>query len=149
MLIGIGCDPNATELKDAIVDYLGELGHEVREFPSDDPLYPKTAIAVAESVVGGQVERGIVMCGTGIGVSISANKVPGAYCALLTDVYQAERAQLSNNANMVAFGAQVSGVESVKRMVREYLAADFVPTDRSTPKLAALHDYELSYTGAA
>jgi ribose 5-phosphate isomerase B len=146
MLIGIGCDPNAATLKDAVADYLRELGHEVRDFGSDDPLYPKTAIAVAESVAAKEVERGVVMCGTGIGVSISANKVPGAYCALLTDAYQAERAQLSNDANMVAFGAQVTGVESVKRLVREYLSVSYVENERSAPKLAALYDYETEST---
>ena len=146
MLIGIGCDPNATTLKDAVADYLRELGHEVRDFGSDDPLYSKTAIAVAESVAAKEVERGVGMCGTGIGVSISANKVPGAYCALLTDAYQAERAQLSNDANMVAFGAQVTGVESVKRLVREYLSVSYVENERSAPKLAALYDYETEST---
>lgn len=146
MLIGIGCDPNATTLKDAVADYLRELGHEVRDFGSDDPLYSKTAIAVAESVAAKEVERGVVMCGTGIGVSISANKVPGAYCALLTDAYQAERAQLSNDANMVAFGAQVTGVESVKRLVREYLSVSYVENERSAPKLVALYDYETENT---
>ena len=146
MLIGIGCDPNAATLKDAVADYLRELGHEVRDFGSDDPLYPKTAIAVAESVAAKEVERGVVMCGTGIGVSISANKVPGAYCALLTDAYQAERAQLSNDANMVAFGAQVTGVESVKRLVREYLSVSYGENERSAPKLAALYDYETEST---
>ena len=146
MLIGIGCDPNATTLKDAAADYLRELGHEVRDFGSDDPLYSKTAIAVAESVAAKEVERGVVMCGTGIGVSISANKVPGAYCALLTDAYQAERAQLSNDANMVAFGAQVTGVESVKRLVREYLSVSYVENERSAPKLAALYNYETEST---
>lgn len=146
MLIGIGCDPNAATLKDAVADYLRELGHEVRDFGSDDPLYSKTAIAVAESVAAKEVERGVVMCGTGIGVSISANKVPGAYCALLTDAYQAERAQLSNDANMVAFGAQVTGVESVKRLVREYLSVSYVENERSAPKLAALYDYETEST---
>jgi len=146
MLIGIGCDPNAATLKDAVADYLRELGHEVRDFGSDDPLYPKTAIAVAESVAAKEVERGVVMCGTGIGVSISANKVPGAYCALLTDAYQAERAQLSNDANMVAFGAQVTGVESIKRLVREYLSVSYGENERSAPKLAALYDYETEST---
>ena len=146
MLIGIGCDPNAATLKDAVADYLRELGHEVRDFGSDDPLYSKTAIAVAESVAAKEVERGVVMCGTGIGVSISANKVPGAYCALLTDAYQAERAQLSNDANMVAFGAQVTGVESVKRLVREYLSVSYGENERSAPKLAALYDYETEST---
>ncbi|MPV38798.1 RpiB/LacA/LacB family sugar-phosphate isomerase [Georgenia subflava] len=143
MLIAIGSDPNAHGLKDAVAEYLVELGHEVHDFGANDPLYPKTAIAVAQSVANGEVDRGVVMCGTGIGVSISANKVPGAHCALLTDAYQAERAQLSNNANMVAFGAQVTGVESVKRLLRDYLSVSYLENDRSAPKLAVLHEYDV------
>jgi ribose 5-phosphate isomerase B len=142
MKIAIGSDPNATVLKNALAEYARELGHEVQDFGSDDPLYPLTAIAVAEAVVAGSADRGIVMCGTGIGVSISANKVQGAYCALLTDAYQAARAQLSNDANMVAFGAQVTGVESAKRILAEYLSVAFVASSRSVPKLDELYKYE-------
>nr|WP_181716228.1 RpiB/LacA/LacB family sugar-phosphate isomerase [Cryobacterium sp.]QJS06031.1 ribose-5-phosphate isomerase, sugar phosphate isomerase [Cryobacterium sp.] len=142
MRIGIGCDPNAAELKRLLVAYAEELGHEVEDFGSEDPLYPRTAIAVAEAVAAGAVDRGVVLCGTGIGVSIAANKVRGAYCALVTDAYQAERAQLSNNANMIALGAQITGPESAKRLLREYLAVHYVPSGRSTPKLDALCAYE-------
>ena len=74
MLIGIGCDPNASELKDALVRYALELGHEIRDFGSEDTLYPRTAISVAESVARGEIDRGVVLCGTGIGVSIAAIK---------------------------------------------------------------------------
>ena len=142
MLIGIGCDPKASELKDALVRYALELGHEIRDFGSEDTLYPRTAISVAESVARGEIDRGVVLCGTGIGVSIAANKVRGAYCALLTDAYQAQRAQLSNSANMIAIGAQVTGPESAKRLLADYLAVTYEPSERSAPKLAELHRYE-------
>ena len=142
MLVGIGCDPNARELKEVLVRYLVDLGHEVRDFGSEDPLYPRTAIEVAESTARGEVDRGVVLCGTGIGVSMAANKVKGAYCALLTDAYQAERAQLSNNANMVALGAQITGPESAKKILAGYLGVAYEPSERSTPKLAELHHYE-------
>ncbi|MFJ4211057.1 RpiB/LacA/LacB family sugar-phosphate isomerase [Paenarthrobacter sp. NPDC089675] len=142
MLVGIGCDPNARELKEVLVHYLIDLGHEVRDFGSEDPLYPRTAIDVAESTARGEVDRGVVLCGTGIGVSIAANKVKGAYCALLTDAYQAERAQLSNNANMVALGAQITGPESAKKILAGYLGVAYEPSERSAPKLAELHRYE-------
>ena len=128
MLIGIGCDPNASDLKAVLARYAVELGHAVRDFGSAAPLCPLPAINVAESVARGEVDRGVVLCGTGIGVSIAANKVKGAYCALLMDSYQAERAQLSNSANMIAMGAQVIGPETAKRLLRDYLAVAYEPS---------------------
>ncbi|MCH5677957.1 RpiB/LacA/LacB family sugar-phosphate isomerase [Streptomyces gilvus] len=142
MIIGFGCDPNAADLKAALIAHAVALGHEVRDFGSDDPLYPRTAIDVAERVVAGEVDRGVVLCGTGIGVSISANKVQGAYCALVTDAYQAERAQLSNNANLIAIGAQITGTESAKLLLDAYLAHTYMPSERSGPKLDELRLYE-------
>ncbi|HEY3544756.1 MAG TPA: RpiB/LacA/LacB family sugar-phosphate isomerase [Propionicimonas sp.] len=144
MIIGFGCDPNATDLKLALIAHARDLGHEVRDFGSDDPIYPHTAILVAQEVASGRVDRGVVLCGTGIGVSIAANKVPGAYCALLGDVYQAQRAQLSNNANMIAMGAQVVGVEVAKCLLGEYLSHRYDPVSRSAAKIAAICEYEAS-----
>jgi ribose 5-phosphate isomerase B len=146
MIIGFGCDPNATELKLALMAFARDLGHEVLDYGSDDPIYPHTAIKVAHEVAAGRVDRGVVLCGTGIGVSIAANKVEGAYCALLGDVYQAQRAQLSSNANMIAMGAQVVGVEVAKCLLAEYLGHTFDPASKSAPKVAAIHEYELSQT---
>ncbi len=142
MIIGFGSDPNAADLKSALMAHARELGHEVLDLGSDDPIYPHTAIDVAKEVVAGRVERGVVLCGTGIGVSIAANKVPGAYCALLSDVYQAQRAQLSNNANMIAMGAQVVGIEVAKCLLAEYLSHRYDPESRSAPKVAAICEYE-------
>ncbi|MGD0019027.1 MAG: RpiB/LacA/LacB family sugar-phosphate isomerase [Candidatus Limnocylindrales bacterium] len=142
MNIGFGCDPNARELKESLMAHARGLGHEVLDFGSDDPIYPHTAIKVAEAVAAGRVDRGVVLCGTGIGVSIAANKVEGAYCALLSDVYQAQRAQLSNNANMIALGAQVIGVEVAKCLLSEYLSNTYDPASRSAPKIAAIYEYE-------
>ena len=142
MNIGFGCDPNATELKEVLMARARELGHEVLDFGSDDPIYPHTAIKVAEAVVDGHIDRGVVLCGTGIGVSIAANKVDGAYCALVSDVYQAQRATLSNNANMIAMGAQVIGVEVAKCLLSEYLGHTYDAASRSAPKVAAIHEYE-------
>jgi ribose 5-phosphate isomerase B len=144
MIIGFGCDPNASDLKSALMAYARDLGHEALDFGSEDPIYPHTAIKVAEEVVAGRVDRGVVLCGTGIGVSIAANKVSGAYCALLGDVYQAQRAQLSNNANMIAMGAQVVGIEVAKCLLAEYLKHGYDPDSRSAPKVAAISEYESS-----
>ena len=89
-----------------------------------------------------KIARGILICGTGIGVSIAANKVPGAYAALVNNVYQAQRAQLSNNANIITLGAQVTGIELAKCLVKEYLSVTFDPGSRSMPKVARITEYE-------
>ena len=86
MKIAIGCDPNAAALKDEIIEELENVGHELKDFGSFDPIYAEVIFKVAESVVCGDYDRGIVLCGTGIGASIAANKVHDAYCALVTDV---------------------------------------------------------------
>ncbi|RIV34575.1 RpiB/LacA/LacB family sugar-phosphate isomerase [Micromonospora radicis] len=142
MIVGFGSDPNAGELKNTLMAYAEALGHEARDLGSDDPLYPRTAVDVAKAVVAGEVDRGVVLCGTGIGVSIAANKVRGAHCALVTDTYQAQRAQLSNNANLIAMGSQVTGPELAKLLLAEYLGTAYVENDRSAPKLAELERLE-------
>ena len=142
MKIAVGCDPNAAEYKRQIVAFVESLGHEIVDFGSDDTIYANVAISVAEAVVAGQYDRGILMCGTGIGVSIAANKVNGAYCALCNDVYQAKRAQLSNNANLIALGAFVTGIELGKELVRAYLGQTFDPQSRSLPKIERIIGYE-------
>lgn len=143
MKIAIGCDPNASALKREVIEELSALGHEVIDLGSDDPIYANVVIDVAEGVVAGTYERGIVMCGTGIGASIAANKVPGAYCALVTDVYQAERAALSNNANLIAMGAQVTGDKVARLMARTWIGNtnDFDPAGRSAPKMGRIYEY--------
>ena len=147
MKLAFGCDPNATELKQALIKEAERLGHEVVDFPSGDPIYANTAIAVAKSVAAGEEDRGILLCGTGIGVSIAANKVPGAYCACVTDIYQAQRAVLSNNANLISMGAQVVGVESAKMFMDEYLSHTFDPKSRSAPKVDRITEYERGTLG--
>ncbi|MDR0285168.1 MAG: RpiB/LacA/LacB family sugar-phosphate isomerase [Propionibacteriaceae bacterium] len=142
MRIAVGCDPNAAAMKYALADLARSLGHEVTDLGSDDPVYANVAIAVATAVAAGRFDRGVVMCGTGLGVSIAANKVPGCYCALVTDVYQAQRATLSNNANVVAFGAQVTGIELAKALLTEFLAHTYDPESRSAPKVARIAEFE-------
>ena len=101
MKIAIGCDPNAQEAKEEIIKYIEAKGYgEVTDFGSDDPIYANVAIKVGEAVASKEYDRGILICGTGIGVSIAANKVKGAYAALVSDVYSAQRARLSNDANI-------------------------------------------------
>jgi len=146
MKIATGCDPNASGLKEAVIAELDRLGHTVTDFGADDPIYANVVIEVAEAVARGDYDRGVVLCGTGLGASIAANKVPGAYCALLTDCYQAERAALSNNANMIALGAQVTGVEVARVIVRTYMDSTYVPGGRSEPKIQRIVDYAAEHT---
>lgn len=143
MKIAIGCDPNAAPLKQEVIDELQSMGHEIKDFGADDPIYANVVIDVAEAVVRGEYDRGVVMCGTGIGASIAANKVPGAYCALVTDAYQAERAALSNDANMIAMGQQVTGSKVARLMAKTYFenTGNFDPAGRSAPKVQRIYDY--------
>jgi ribose 5-phosphate isomerase B len=128
MKIGIGCDHNGFELKEIIKNFIEELGHEVIDYGcySIDAIdYPDVAFKVAEGVNKGEIERGILICGTGIGVCIAANKFPGIRAALAHDVYSAERAQLSNDAQILTMGAQIIGPEVAKKVVSAYLNVEW------------------------
>lgn len=141
MIIAVGCDPNAASVKAEVIDELQTLGHEVIDLGSDDPIYANVAFSVAEGVALGSYDRGVVICGTGIGVSIAANKVKGAYCALVTDAYQAERAVLSNNANVIAIGSQVTGNKLARLLVRTWVGLCYDPEGRSGPKIQRIEEY--------
>lgn len=100
MKIAIGCDPNAEEAKQEIIAYIEKKGYgEVTDFGSEDPIYANVAVDVAEHVASGEYDRGVLICGTGLGVSIAANKVKGAYAALVSDVYSATRQNTVMAAN--------------------------------------------------
>jgi ribose 5-phosphate isomerase B len=139
--IAIGCDPNAAGLKEAIIKHLAELGYECQDYGSEDPIYANVAIDVAEAVAAGKHDRGILMCGTGIGVSIAANKVPGAYAALCSDAYSTERSIKSNNVNIMTLGEQVTGVELAKSLVSIWMNSEYVSGGRSEPKIQRICDY--------
>ena len=125
MKIVFGCDPNATEFKLQLMEYVKGLGHEVADLGSDDPIYANTAIEVAKAVAAKEYDRGIIVCGTGIGVSIAANK-----------------AQLSNHANIITMGSQVIGIELAKQLVKEYLSVEWDPNCRSVAKVQRIIDFE-------
>jgi ribose 5-phosphate isomerase B len=139
--VAIGCDPNASVLKEAIKKHLTELGYEWEDYGSDDPVYANVAITVAEAVASGRHDRGILMCGTGIGVSLAANKVQGAYAALCCDPYSTERSIKSNNVNIMTMGAQVMGVELAKTLVTIWMKSTYTPGGRSEPKIRRIHEY--------
>ena len=139
--IAIGCDPNAAELKHAIIKHLADLGYECEDYGSDDPIYANVAIVVAEAVAAGKHDRGILMCGTGIGMSIAANKVPGVYAALCADAYSTKRSIKSNNVNIMTLGQQVTGVELAKSLVSIWMGSEYTPGGRSEPKIQRICDY--------
>lgn len=143
MKIVFGCDPNAEYFKQQLIEFTKSLGHDVEDFGDTDPIYANTAIKVAKAVAAGDFDKGILLCGTGIGVSIAANKVKGAYAANIHDVYQAQRAQLSNNANIITMGSQVIGIELAKQLVKEFLGAgEFDMNGRSVAKVQRIVDFE-------
>ncbi len=143
MKIAIGCDPNAQEAKEALIKYIEAKGYgEVKDFGSEDPIYGHTAFAVAEAVAKGEYDRGILLCGTGIGVSIAANKVKGAYAALISDVYSAQRARLSNDANIACMGAFTTGNKVRELLVDAFLGNEFEKGCASQPKVDAYVKYD-------
>ena len=142
MKIAIGCDPNAESFKQEMAEFIRSLGHEVTDFGSTDPIYAHVAIEVAEAVAAKKFDRGILFCGTGIGVMLAANKVKGAYAANVNNVYSARRACLSNNCNIITLGSQVTGNMLGKELIQAYLESTFVYNERSGKKVDAYVEYD-------
>ena len=140
--IAIGSDPNATAMKAVVIKALQELGNTVQDYGSDDVVYANVAIQVAEAVAAGRHDRGILICGTGVGMSIAANKVSGAYAALVSDPYSAERAAKSNNANIITLGAFTIGAEVAKVLVKTWMQSQWTPGTPSQPKVDRILAYE-------
>jgi ribose 5-phosphate isomerase B len=146
--IALGCDEAAFRLKEAIRTHLEKLGHSVEDFGvynTDPSLYPDIAEKVARSVADGKHPQAILMCGTGIGVAITANKVPGVRAAVCHDVYSAQRARGSNDCQIMALGARVVGEELAKALVDTWLSASF-EGGKSTAKVERIKEIESRYT---
>ena len=127
-MIAIGCDHGGFALKQKIMQHLEARGLEYFDcgtYSSDSCDYPIYAKAVAKAVASGECERGILICGTGIGVSITANKVPGIRCALCNDVYSAKMARHHNDANVLAMGGRVLGFGPAGEIVRAFVETGF------------------------
>jgi len=139
--VAIGCDPNAVEMKESVKEQLQELGYKYEDYGSDDSIYANVAFTVAEAVAKGTHDRGILICGTGIGMCIAANKVPGAYAALCADSYSTERSRKSNNANIMTMGAQTIGPQLAKTLVRVWMESEYTPGGRSEPKIQRIYEY--------
>jgi len=129
MRIAIGADHAGYELKQQIVEYLAAQGHQVQDLGTHDLQsvdYPDYAAQVARAVVAGEAERGILICGTGIGMSIAANKVRGARAAVCTDCYMARMAREHNDARILCLGGRVLGLGSALDVVEVFLRTDYV-----------------------
>ncbi len=140
--IALGCDPNAAGLKEIIKEQLTELGYEWEDYGSNDVIYANVAIKVSEDVVAGKHYRGILICGTGIGVCIAANKVEGVRAALCSDAYSTERSIKSNNANIMTLGSLVTGPALAKFLIETWLETEFDETSPSAPKVQRIIDYD-------
>ena len=128
MKISIGCDHGALALKNKVVAHLTKQGHEVKDFGTYTPDscdYPEFAAAAARAVASGECEKGIVLCTTGIGISIAANKVKGIRCALLSDIMSARLTRLHNDTNMMAVGAGVVGEMLALEIMDTWLGTAF------------------------
>jgi ribose 5-phosphate isomerase B len=152
MKLVIGADSAGKPLLDVIAKHLATKGVDVTDLSpgsgSTPEFYADTSERVGVAITRGEFDRGILFCGTGIGVCISANKVPGIRAALTHDTYSAERAAKSNNAQIITLGARVVGPELAKAVVDTWLASDFDPKGSSASNVGAIDKLDGKYSKA-
>ncbi len=147
MKIAIGCDDAALKLKETIINLLVELGHEVNDqgvYTEEPSLYPDTAVKVCNVILSGEAERGILICGTGIGMALMANKVPGIRAAVCHDLFSTQRSRRSNNCQIMTMGERVIGPETAKELVKVWLECEFAGGG-SAAKVDKIMEYEKSF----
>ncbi len=145
MKVAIGADHGGFELKEKIKEFLIASGYEVTDFGTDSEEsvdYPDIAYPLAKAVAKGKFERGILICGTGIGMSLVANKVKGVRAALCSDVYSAKYSVLHNNANILTFGGRVLGEELAKEIVKTWLSQTFSEGERHVRRIEKIKNIE-------
>lgn len=128
MKILFGADHGGFELKELLKEYAEELGHQVEDlgtYSKESVDYPEFGHKVGKAVVAGEGDRGVVCCGSGIGISIAANKVPGVRCALVSEPYGAKMCRLHNNANVISFGGRFIGPDLAKECLKTFLETEF------------------------
>ena len=143
----IGADHFGLPLKDTIRDHLAGQGYDVVDLGVNDPSpvdYPDVGARLAERVAAGEFDRGILVCGTGAGMAIVANKVPGVRAVCVADPYSAERAIASNNAQIITFGSQITGPSVAKMLVDIWMENEF-QGGRSAPKVAKIDQLDKTY----
>lgn len=148
MKVAIACDHAAFELKNAVKKHLTDRGFEVVDFGINEPGsvdYPDYALPVAEAVAGGKADKGILICGTGIGMSICANKVKGIRCALCSDTFSARATREHNDANVLAFGERVVGGGLALDIVDAFLDTPFSNAERHVKRIDKITAIENKY----
>lgn len=148
MKIAIACDHAALKLKNDVIEKLGKEGYEVEDFGIYEQKsvdYPDYALPVAEAVASGKADKGILICGTGIGMSIAANKVKGIRCALCSDTFSAHATREHNDANILAFGERVVGEGLAMDIVDTFLKTPFSGDDRHVKRIAKISTIEDKY----
>ena len=149
MKIALACDHGGLTLKNEVVKYLTENGYEIADFGTmtfSSCDYPDFALAAAEAVASGECDRGIFVCTTGIGISIAANKVPGIRCALCSDSYVAMMTRLHNDANALALGGGVTGVNLALEIVRTFLETPFSEEGKHQRRINKITEIEKKYS---
>ena len=142
-MIAIGCDHGGVELKDEIVKHLEKKGIECKDvgcYTSESCDYPVYAKKVAHGILAGECDRGIIICGTGIGISITANKIKGIRAALCSDCYSAQATRLHNDANVLALGGRVIGIELAKKIVDTFLDTEFSGGERHVRRISMMEE---------
>ena len=145
MKIAIGCDHGALDLKNTVIKHLEKKGYEVKDFGTytlDSCDYPDFAAPAAQAVASGECDKGIVLCTTGIGVSITANKIKGIRCALLSDVMSARMTREHNDTNMMAIGAAVVGQMLAFEIIDTWLGTEFSHDERHQRRINKMMAYE-------
>ena len=146
--IALGSDHAAFKFKEELKTYLHECGYSVKDYGTYSEAradYPDFGIAVGEAVAAGECEKGIIFCGTGVGISISANKVKGIRAVVCSEPYSARLAKQHNDANVLAIGARVVGIEMAKMIIDEWLKAEF-EGGRHGDRIKKISDYEDLHT---
>ena len=149
MKIGFGCDHTAVELKNIIIEHLKNKGFECVDYGTKVPgvsvNYADYGLKVAEAIKAGEVEKGVLICGTGVGISLAANKVPGIRACVCSEPYTAKLTAMHNNANIIAFGARVVGSELAKMIVDSFFEAKF-EGGRHADRVATITKIEEKYS---
>jgi ribose 5-phosphate isomerase B len=145
--IAVGADEAGAPLKERLADYMREHGYEVKDYGNGtEQDYPDVAAEVAEAVARGEHDRALLVCGTGLGMAITANKIHGVRAVTAHDSYSAERARKSNDAQVITMGARVIAPEAAEKVLEHWLASEF-EGGRSTPKVEKMKEVDARYRG--
>jgi ribose 5-phosphate isomerase B len=148
LILAFGCDHGGFELKEPIINYLKGLGHEVIDLGTDSnkPVdYPDYALAVGKSVIEGKAERGIVVCGSGVGACVAINKIPGIRAGLCHDTFSAHQGKEDDDTNVLCLGARVIGIQLALEIVKTWVNAKFSGAERHVRRLEKVRLIETEF----